>query len=81
VEFKGADFLILDSHYPLADCDPSFHRARRVPHGRKTRTLHKSGEGCGTLGSNTLKKPGVPANDESADQLDFCRRQPGLLSF
>jgi hypothetical protein len=29
--FKGADFPILDSHFPLADCDPSFRRVRRVP--------------------------------------------------
>jgi len=37
--FKGAGFLILDSSFPLADSDLSFFRARRVPHGRKTRTL------------------------------------------
>jgi hypothetical protein len=65
--FKGASFLILDSHFPLADCDPSFHRARRVPRGRNTHTLHKSGEGCGTRNFNSLQKPGLPANDESAD--------------
>jgi hypothetical protein len=45
---QGCGFFILDSLFPLADCGPSFHRARRVSRGRKTRTLHKSGEGCGT---------------------------------
>src|SRR5271165_4874676 len=41
--FKGAGFLILDSLFPLADCARSFHRARRVPRGRKIRTLHRCG--------------------------------------
>jgi hypothetical protein len=45
--FKGAGFLPLHSLLPLADSDPCFLRARKVA-GRKTRTLHKNREECGT---------------------------------
>jgi hypothetical protein len=47
VVFKGAGFLPLHLLFSLADSDPSFLRARRVA-GRKTRTLHKNREECGT---------------------------------
>jgi hypothetical protein len=45
--FKGAGFLPLHLLFSLADSDPSFLRLRRVA-GRKTRTLHKNREECGT---------------------------------
>jgi hypothetical protein len=41
-------FLILNSHFPLADSDPPLLRALCVAHERKTRTLHKNREECGT---------------------------------
>ena len=44
VVFKGAGFLTRHSLFPLADSDPSFLRARRVPES-KTRTLHKTVKG------------------------------------
>jgi hypothetical protein len=47
--------------FPLADSDPSFLRARRVPQGRKTRTLHKSREDCGTREFNLAPQPGSAA--------------------
>jgi hypothetical protein len=45
--FKGAGFLTRHSLLPMADSYPSLLRARRIA-GRKTRTLHKTREGCGT---------------------------------
>jgi len=45
---KGAGFLTLPSLFPPADSDPSFLRALCVAHERKTRTLHKNREECGT---------------------------------
>ena len=45
--FKGAGFLSRHSLFPLDNPDPSFLCACRFP-GRKTRTLHKNREECGT---------------------------------
>jgi hypothetical protein len=61
VVFKGAGFPILDSPFPLADSDLSFLRARGVPQGRKTRTLHKNREECGTRKINLAPQPGSTA--------------------
>jgi hypothetical protein len=46
--------------FPLADSDRFFLRARRVPHGGKTRTLHKNREGCGTRKFNPLRNLAHP---------------------
>jgi hypothetical protein len=45
--FKGAGFLSRRSLFPLDNSDPFFLRAQRAA-GRKTRTLHKNREECGT---------------------------------
>ena len=44
---KGAGFLTVYSPFPPADSDSFFVRGWMVE-GRKTRTLHKNPEGCGT---------------------------------
>jgi len=47
VVFKGAGFPTVPSPFPPADSDLAFLRGWMVE-GRKTRTLHKNREGCGT---------------------------------
>jgi len=46
--FKVRVLLSLPSFFPLADSNPSPLRALMDAHGRKTRTLHKNREECGT---------------------------------
>jgi len=60
VVFKGAGFLIIDSPFPLAGSDPYYFGERRVPHERKTRTLHKDREECGTRKSNPTQPKAWP---------------------
>jgi hypothetical protein len=51
--------------FPMADSDPSYLRARRVPHGRKTRTLRKNREECGTRKSNPPRHSKAPSWTQS----------------
>jgi hypothetical protein len=43
--------------FPLAESDPYYLRALRVPHGKKIRTPHKNREECGTRKFNPAPKP------------------------
>jgi hypothetical protein len=81
--FKGAGLLILASLFLLAECDRSFHRARRVPRWTKTRTLHKSGEGCGTRIGEAHSKLGLLAQilASVSQVLRISRRKASPLAI
>jgi len=80
LSFQGCGFSDPRFVFPAADSDPTFHRARRVRRGRKTRTLHKSGEECGTRKFNQPSQSACGI-DETADCGGCCRRHSGVLSF
>ena len=53
-----ACFLTVNLISPRFNSNPAFLRARRIQRGRKTRTLHKNGEECGTRKFNPPPKHG-----------------------
>ncbi len=57
-----AGFLTVNLISPRFNSNPAFLRARRIQRGRKTRTLHKNGEECGTRKFNPPPKHGPLAS-------------------